>query len=91
MVVDAELKILRACFGVEELRIAATKSERYVGEDCERTTGAVEEYKRADGGFLSGKGLIFGGKNFNIAPTVALRFLVSHQELKDLEQMVDNR
>lgn len=69
MVLEAELKIVSACFGVEELRIAAAKSERYVGEDCEGSEDAAEEDKRdGDDGFLLGKGLIFGGKNFNIAP-----------------------
>lgn len=71
MLLDAELKILIACFGVEELRIAAVRFERYVGEDSAGNDDIAEVDRSAGNGFLLQKGLIFGGKNFNIAPAPA--------------------
>lgn len=72
MFLEAELKILSACSDVGELRIVSTKFARYgVGGDSAAKGGVAEEDKIADEGFWLKKGLIFGGKNFNIAPAVA--------------------
>lgn len=74
---EAELKILSACRGVGELSIAVAKFERYGDEDAGGNDVVVEEDKKANDEFWLQRGLIFGGKNFNIAPATA-SFLVFH-------------
>ena len=74
---EAELKILSACCGVRELSIAVAKFERYGDEGAEGNDGVAEEDKKANDECRLERGLIFGGKNFNIAPAIA-RILVFH-------------